>query len=165
MKYPYKTKIAEHGKILITFVDFESAKVAKLDFGKTSVPELARQALMDEIQERINNRQEIPIPKPYPFVAEEVELDWQTVIRIQLSNWFLKDARYSSIKEIDQGHLEQCGIGWALSRASGALTEFNILHLFNLKAELNVTDLVILAYDFGIEIDFKEVKLEFKDKT
>ena len=164
MKYPYKTKIAEHGKILITFVDFESAKVAKLDFGKTSVPELARQALMSEIQERINNRQEIPIPKPYPFVAEEIELDWQTVIRIQLSNWFLKDAGYFSIEEIDRMRLEKCGVVWALGRTGGSLIDFNIPQLFNLKAELNVTDLVMLAYDFSIDIDFKEVKLEFKDK-
>lgn len=159
MKYPYKTKIAEHGKILITFVDFESAKVAKLDFGKTSVPELARQALMGEIQERINNRQEIPIPKPYPFVAEEIELDWQTVIRIQLSNWFVKDGRYSSIQEIDEQYTELCEIGSAL----GTLTKFGIPQLFNLKAELDITDLVMLAYDFSIDIDFKEVKLEFKD--
>lgn len=161
MKYPYKTKIAEHGKILITFVDFESAKVAKLDFGKTSVPELARQALMDEIQERINNRQEIPIPKPYPFVAEEIELDWQTVIRIQLSNWFVKDGRYSSIQEIDKLYTEL----WEIGSALGTLTKFSIPQLFNLKAELDITDLVMLAYDFSIDIDFKEVKLEFKDKT
>lgn len=165
MKYPYKVKIAEHGRALITLVDFDCAKLVKLDFGKVAVSDLAKQVLLDEIQERINNRQEIPIPKPYPFVAEETELDWQTVIRIQLSNWFVKDGRYSNIKEIDRMHLEHCGIGWALGRASGAFTEFNIPRLFNLKAELNVTDLVVLAYDFGIEIDFKEVKLEFKDKT
>lgn len=165
MKYPYKAKIAEHGKVLITLPDFSHAQVVKLDFGKSTIADLAKHVLMEEIQKRINEREEIPEPKPYDFVAEEIELDWQTVIRIQLSNWFIKDGRYSSIEEINRGHLDLCGIVWSLGRASGGWIEFNIPKLFNLKADLNITDLVMLAYDFAIDIDFKEVKLEFKDKA
>jgi len=160
MKYPYKTKIAEHGKILITFVDFESAKVAKLDFGKTSVPELARQALMSEIQERINNRQEIPIPKLYPFVAEEIELDWQTVIRIQLSNWFVKNTKHSDVDSIVNEYEQKAVSGYT----SGTLSTNDICGFFNIKIDLDVTGMLMLVYDFGISLEFKEVKLEFKDK-
>lgn len=159
MKYPYKTKIAEHGKILITFVDFESAKVAKLDFGKTSVPELARQALMSEIQERINNRQEIPIPKPYPFVAEYIELDWQTDIRVRLSNWFIKNSRLKSVDEIDEEYSERS----LMEMCRGSLSTEKIQNLFLLDKELNMVDVMELAYAFYIDIAFHAVKLEFKD--
>ena len=158
-KYPYKTKIAEHGKVLINLVDFECAKVTKLDFGKSTVSDLAKQCFMEEIQERINNRQEIPIPKSYPFVAEEIELDWKTVLRIQLSNWFIKNSRLKSVDEIDEEYSERS----LMEMCRGSLSTEKIQHLFLLDKELNMVDVMELAYAFYIDIVFHAVKLEFKD--
>lgn len=158
-KYPYKTKIAEHGKVLINLVDFECAKVTKLDFGKSTMSDLAKQCFMEEIQERINNRQEIPIPKSYPFVAEEIELDWKTVLRIQLSNWIIKNSRLDSFDAIYKQY------EYMVDRriSTGVLSKGDIFGFFNTKVDLDVVGLLMLAYDFEINIDFKEVKLEFKD--
>lgn len=162
-KYAYKTDITKSGELKVHFPTLNFTNFAKFDAAKQSARDIAKTTLLSCLQHYINQRREIPTTDDYPFVAERIELDWQTSIRVRLSNWFIKDARYSSIKEIDRGHLDRCGLVWALDRAGGGLMELNIPQLFNLKAELKVTDLVILAYDFGIEIDFKEVKLEFKD--
>lgn len=160
MKYPYKTKIAEHGKVLISLIDFECAKVTKLDFGKSTVSDLAKQCFMEEIQERINNRQEIPVPKPYPFVAEYIELDWKTVLRIQLSNWIIKNSRLDSFDAIYKRY------EYMVDRriSTGVLSKDDIFGFFNTKIDLDVVGLLMLAYDFEINIDFKEVKLELRDK-
>lgn len=158
-KYAYKTEITKFGELKVHFPTLNFTNFTKFDAAKQSARDIAKTTLLSWLQTCIDQRKEIPTVDDYPFVAERIELDWQTKIRVQLSNWFIKNSRLNGFDEIDKRYR------YLVDReiSDGILSKADIFGFFNLKTDLDLVGLVSLAYDFKINMTFKEVKLEFKD--
>ena len=158
-KYAYKTEITKFGELKVHFPTLDFTNFTKFDAAKQSARDIAKASLLSHLQFYINQRREIPTADDYPFVAERIELDWQTALRIQLSNFVIKNTKYKSIDDLIERYADQYDQMWS----SGALSDLGIRNLFDTSTELDFTDYFTFVMDFGMEVDFKEVKLEFKD--
>jgi hypothetical protein len=159
IKYAYKTEITKFGELKVHIPTLDFTNFTKFDAAKQSARDIAKASLLSHLQFYINQRREIPTTDDYPFVAERIELDWQTNIRVRLSNWFIKNSRLKSVDEIDEEYSERS----QMEICRGSLSTEKIQHLFLLDKELNMVDVMELTYAFYIDVVFHEVKLEFKD--
>lgn len=158
-EYAYKAEITKFGELKVHFPTLNFTNVTKFDAAKQSARDVAKTALLTWLQTCIDQRKEIPTVDDYPFVAERIELDWQTKIRVQLSNWFIKNTKCKSIQDIDDEYTERS----QMEICRGSLSTEKIQHLFLLDKELNVADVMELVYAFYIDVVFFTAKLEFTD--
>lgn len=158
-EYAYKAEVTKFGELKVHFPTLGYAQHSKFDAAKQSARDVAKASLLSYLQLYINQRREIPTVDNYPFVAERIELDWQTKIRVQLSNWFIKNTKCRSIQDIDDEYSERS----QMEICRGSLSTEKIQNLFLLDKELNVADVMELAHAFYIDVVFFTAKLEFKD--
>lgn len=159
-KYAYKTEITKFGELKVHFPTLDFTKVTKFDAAKQSARDIAKAYLPSCLQLYIDQRREIPTIDDYPFVAERIELDWQTNIRVRLSNWFIKNTSLRTFEDIDEEYSDR----YMTDTCYGILSLERINNLFILEKDLSMTDVMEIVDAFRIDVVFHEVKLEFKDQ-
>lgn len=107
------------------------------------------------IAKKIKRRESIPLP-----ASEEgnVVLDWQTELRVRLSNFFIEKYKEDlySIEDIVEDYSKSSDDGLR----NGSLTDSDIREIFTVWEELDIIKVVKLMDVFCIKVKINELRLE-----